>query len=1273
MQWRWRYAVLTADRRFQTFTCDPASSSPGENHASITEDLDVRGALVAPVGFSLSSSLLFGFRISQGRYTIRLAADSHSAREAWIQAIAAASGSRREVEGATPHSNRIIFDPLGGTDLVDAAKGLEPVDDMQRGESLDTPICDVPVVQDACGSSEWIEESSALPENGTQLSNPPPPKGKGKGMPPPPKGKGKGMPPPPKGKGKGMPPPKAKGKNKSPPVALPIGRRLSVQTVPGAEEAEAFMYPTNRVSVSSTDSGQNEAGSAIPRSPFDPTAVDFGALRHAFTLRPRAAPEHRNVKTNLAGIEFFPQNVAQNILIVLRKLRDSISDLAEALDRLAPTACSLTSDEAERLVTVLPPPDRLLALADHVRRGNDPSRLRDVERRLLPLASLPRLASRLQLLVVAKTLDDRLGDAVLQMSVLQGAVSAVCNSEVLRDLLQIVLVLFNYVNYGEEPPPDLLCADVASSRRVRTVDVQSLRRLQETQAYVGPFPRYHMLHFCVEQFCKQRPELRCEDLYRELGALPKAAGMSLDQLERSLEKLREDLVFVQSELYGHPEAYGPQSVFESDPQTEPSPEAEPASLPTEQPPAEPSPQGPEQFSLEHSDSDEHDSVEASEEASETMSLNSTGNLLSRLRASVPDTREFLKDVAQGTAAVGCVHHAGEPTLADDGDAPPPGFLQLLKASGIWRRCFSEVRASLLVLYRISRGKCIGTSYVILPSSEVVALDSVYASERARKISAMYPHGFEIQPTGGGRVEILRANSAVEARRWIKILGEQSRQWGVGQLSLYVPGLRLGLSYWRSWRRLYCIIEDAGDTGPTKLLGFARPRDHAEGVTPEKTWNLDAMTVRCLHDDGASTIAKQLFKKVPIGLELEDSFTGHSWHFACDSLTVQQAWIDSFHRASQGSQDESSGARPNFHTLIDSFRQVDVAPVNNAKLFNLFESSFRAPAPSSSPICHDFDAVEHTGAAEGSAGCSGDVVASVNPGKGAADTEIAVLNNGVDRQRGEEELEPEEEKDALHGSIDQERHSLSNDGKGLKDPFVSEGDECSTVDSAKDQAACKSSTEGPPRPLEALSQLRRLEEDVDRAVKQWERMLAATQADCRRLLRFFGHEVPSDSLLGSKAGQLLQALATFKSQVHNAWRDLIQHKDSHARAADAAEPTAEVDPKLGAFNPSGQAKRRSLGGPRTRHLLGGPRTINRSGVSTDDTTSANGGLCGSGVNMDGDLPVAETHGTSAAPSNEVGADLAEAVLATTTAGTDILSSEADQVSAALASDAVAESV
>jgi len=108
---------------------------------------------------------------------------------------------------------------------------------------------------------------------------------------------------------------------------------------------------------------------------------------------------------------------------------------------------------------------------------------------------------------------------------------------------------------------------------------------------------------------------------------------------------------------------------------------------------------------------------------------------------------------------------------------------------------------------------------------------------------------------------------------------------------------------------------ANADGLPRLLGFAAPRDCAEGRRPETMWRLETVSVRPLNGQGASSKALELARAVPAGFEIEDYETGACWHFACDSLRQQCWWLEALHKCS--SQTFAAAHQPNMESLSEA--------------------------------------------------------------------------------------------------------------------------------------------------------------------------------------------------------------------------------------------------------------------------------------------------------------------------------------------------------------------
>ena len=376
------------------------------------------------------------------------------------------------------------------------------------------------------------------------------------------KGTGKGPPLPPKGAGKG---PVSKAVRSSVP-ALPIGRRLSLK--PSRGEAEAFWRANT---ARGEDDGRARALASARRrlgavgaardAPTTELQLDLAELHGAFAPKPVKVVKPK--KSQARRKELLPRGVAQNIAIALARLGASgATDLVEALRALsgdtdeAPVLSAAVSDGAARLLDVWPEEKVLTPLLEFAAKGGGGSEekepLRDVEKQLLPMVAIPRVRQRLKLLVLAGTASKRVEEATALLERVRHAVFEVQNSALLRELLAIIVLLFNYVNFGSAPPGE---EDTPKRAPLRGVDVPSLLRLRETKAFQGDFAGFNMLHFVLKQLLRQQATWKKEKLDEELSSLKHAARVHLDHLSRELEELQGDFLFAQSELREHRKEY----------------------------------------------------------------------------------------------------------------------------------------------------------------------------------------------------------------------------------------------------------------------------------------------------------------------------------------------------------------------------------------------------------------------------------------------------------------------------------------------------------------------------------------------------------------------------------------------------------------------------------------------------------------------------------------------------------------------------------------------
>eukprot|EP00434_Breviolum_minutum_P001311 symbB.v1.2.001153.t1/scaffold47.1/size388503/8 len=671
-----------------------------------------------------------------------------------------------------------------------------------------------------------------------------------------------------------------------------------------------------------------------------------------------------------------------------------------------------------------------------------------------------------------------MADAMQQMCTLQGACSEVRKSSVLRNLLEIIEVLFNYVNYGQSPDtaPEQPTGSTLPKRR--KVDVQSLTHLVETKSDPerAPFPKFHMLHWCVQQLLKQRPEFTFAQLEEELKDLSPASFVNLAHQHLALQRLKEDLEFVKTELYGHRQEY--QKKEEVEQQETPQNTLV-------------------KFDLEENDTASEDEIgrEMSEDSvPRTPTRSPKRSSLGQLVSHAIDTFSFAEDWWHGSAIVGINEKGGlDAVLAADGAPPPPGMMHRWRPSGRCKPYLCEVRGALLVLYRVKKIRTTaslkGTFYVVLPGAEIAMLESLYASDFARNLAReKSSSGFELRPVDG-RAEYFLTKNSKEADRWMDFLQTRTQQWDGGFISHYV-----GWGFISScWKRLFCII----DRPNKRLLGYSHVRDYAEGSKPEHSWELSNSCSCAFDAEKSSATAKGLLSAAPVGFEI--ILENQRLQFSCDSVQHLHCWLEELQHFGEAAVAGRSQER------------LDTEAFGSAELFDLFAD----PSPNGGPRPNlSFSVVEAAAPATPTA----------SPSNGSQLRRRLMLSVGV---TGDEPAE------------DQRVERANSDDEELHPALAATSSFCALADAAGGTEGAQGATRAESGGC-ALSQLRQLEVEMEGVVEQWTRTFAATEADCRALLKYFG--LSGKGQLHEATQDLLQALKTFQQQLRVAWADLEKHQE-----------------------------------------------------------------------------------------------------------------------------------
>ena len=374
------------------------------------------------------------------------------------------------------------------------------------------------------GTSEASASSSS---SGKGTGPPPQSKGKGaKGA----KGPGKGVPPLPLGKGKG----KGKAQPKASAKALPFGKRLNMRDSGALPQTARGEQPS------------------IFQGLFAHRAVhaqeDVDTMCSLFS-ETRAAASAKAARACSPGLlrKVFPDAVARNCAIVLRGLPLQGRDLVAAVKLLEPGP--LDQDHLERLAKTMPEQQLLVQLKAASEVEDEASApLRDVEQAFVPFSHLGRLQQRLNALILAANLQPQELRLMGQMQTVKEACKQICQSSSLKHVLATVLVMYNYVNFGQVGRADAHAFDIAN--------LLHLNEFKADRGAPAPFPKFTALHYVAMRLLADGSAQSMRSLQLELGRVSEAAGICLHFVATSIQQLSADIQQLREEQRANATVYG---------------------------------------------------------------------------------------------------------------------------------------------------------------------------------------------------------------------------------------------------------------------------------------------------------------------------------------------------------------------------------------------------------------------------------------------------------------------------------------------------------------------------------------------------------------------------------------------------------------------------------------------------------------------------------------------------------------------------------------------
>ncbi|XP_036396699.1 protein diaphanous homolog 3-like [Megalops cyprinoides] len=355
---------------------------------------------------------------------------------------------------------------------------------------------------------------------------PPPPPLPGCGpIPPPPFLHASGVPP------LGAPPPPPLGLGgglSSPPHALPFGLRPKKEFKP-----EISMRRLNWSKIRPQEMSESCFWVVANEDKYE-NADLLAKLAHTFGSQKLAKAkkeeeeleEKRSIKKRIKELKVLDPKIAQNLSIFLGSFRMPYQEIRRIV--LEVDEEQLTEPMIQNLVKHLPEQEQLNAL---VKYKSDYANLSEPEQFGVVMSSVKRLRPRLNSILFKLQFEEQVNNIRPDIMAVNAACEEVRKSRSFGRLLELVLLMGNYMNAG--------------SRNAQSYgfDLSSLCKLKDTKS---ADQKQTLLHFLAET-CEERfPEVL--KFPEDLQHVDRASRVSAESLERSLKQMERQLAQLEKDL-----------------------------------------------------------------------------------------------------------------------------------------------------------------------------------------------------------------------------------------------------------------------------------------------------------------------------------------------------------------------------------------------------------------------------------------------------------------------------------------------------------------------------------------------------------------------------------------------------------------------------------------------------------------------------------------------------------------------------------------------------
>ncbi|KAM7417652.1 hypothetical protein PAMA_017339 [Pampus argenteus] len=374
---------------------------------------------------------------------------------------------------------------------------------------------------------------------------PPPPPLPGMGPPPPPPLPGcPGIPPPPPGPGMPPPPPFGMGGWGTPaPPSLPFGLQPKKDYKP-----EVQLKRANWSKIGAEDLSENSFWTKAKEESFETNEL-FAKLTISFSSQTKTAKAKKEQeggddkkqmqKKKVKELKILDAKSSQNLSIFLGSFRLPYEEIKNAI--LEVNEKILTESLVQNLIKQLPAPEQLSILGEMKDEYDD---LAESEQFGVVMSSVKRLMPRLHAILFKLQFEEQLNNIKPDVVSVTAACEELMKSETFSKLMQIILLVGNYMNAGSR------------NGKAFGFSISYLCKLRDTKS---ADLKQTLLHFLADVCQEQYPEVM--SFPDELIHVEKASRVSAENLQKNIELMGRQIKNLQKDLETFPPAQSDKDLF----------------------------------------------------------------------------------------------------------------------------------------------------------------------------------------------------------------------------------------------------------------------------------------------------------------------------------------------------------------------------------------------------------------------------------------------------------------------------------------------------------------------------------------------------------------------------------------------------------------------------------------------------------------------------------------------------------------------------------------